>query len=150
MLIQDVHHFNVFRLFRRRFVIDFASIHCQQFALLTNRQSRRIRLDEHGPHLHIPSLLQLFFRNSFSTFNWPICAYNSWVSTDSCSAGAAFSKAAAIFSSNSAFHLEIITGFTSNFLASSASVCWFFTASRATLALKVGENLRRVCFCILR
>jgi hypothetical protein len=66
--------------------------------------------------------------------------YNSLESSSLESLSPDFSNVADRFSKNSAFHLEIITGFTSNFLDNSASVCWFFTASNATLALKVGLN----------
>jgi hypothetical protein len=59
-----------------------------------------------------------------------------------------YSKAAAIFTGNSAFQREIIIGLTSNFLASSASACWFFKTSRATLALMAGANFLRVFFFI--
>src|SRR6185437_1293289 len=123
MLIHDLHDLDILRFFSYWLIVQPASMHLQQFALPAHRNSLQSRLNEQSAGLHIPSLAQVFFKNSFSTFNWPICAYNAWVSTSSFSAAPFFSKAAAIFSRNSAFHLEIITGLTSNLTASSASVC---------------------------
>ena len=44
---------------------------------------------------------------------------------------------------------DMITWLTSNFLVSSAKVCWPFTTSKATLAMKTGENFLLVCFFII-
>jgi hypothetical protein len=54
-------------------------------------------------------------------------------------------KVADRFAKNSDFHLEMVTAFTSNFCDNWAKVSWPLTASRATFALKLGVNLRRVC-----
>ena len=51
-----------------------------------------------------------------------------------------------IRSKNSDFHLVIMTGWTSNFLDSSANVWSFLVASNATFALKAGANLGLVTF----
>ena len=75
----------------------------------------------------------------------PLCEQKR-VRRDGTVGGPFFSKAADMFSRNSAFHLEIITWFTSNLTASSASVCWFLMASSATLALKSAEIFRRFVF----
>lgn len=85
-----------------------------------------------------------FFKNSFSTFNWPMAANNSYESLL-----IVFSNVTVRFPKNAAFHLKIITLFNSNFLDSSASIFWFLTASRAILALKAVLNFLRVYFFVI-
>src|SRR5665213_1169139 len=148
VFIHDFHHLNVLGLFGNRLIIQMAPVHTEQLALPAHGYFLYPGAYQTHPLNYPPSLLKLFFKNSFSTLSWPIWAYNTWVSMSGSSALLPFSKAAPIFSSNSAFQREIIIGLTSNFFASSASVCWFFTASRATLALKAGANFRRVFFFI--
>src|SRR5665213_3618655 len=148
VFVHNLHHFNVLWFFRSRLVVQPASVDTQKFALPAYRQLLYPGGYQTSPFGYPPSLLKLFFKNSFSTLSCPIWAYNSWVSTSGSSALLPFSKTAPMLASNSAFQREIMIGLTSNFLLSSASVCWFFTASRATLALKTGANFRRCCFFI--
>src|SRR5450432_614948 len=148
VFIHYLHHFNVLRFFSNRFIIQAASVDAEKFALPANRELLFLATYLACPVRYPPSFLKLFFKNSFSTLSCPIWACNSWVSTSGSSALLPFSKAAPMLASNSALQREIIIGLTSNFLASSARVCWFFKASRATLALKAGANFRRVFFFI--
>jgi hypothetical protein len=54
-----------------------------------------------------------------------------------------------MYSRNSVFHLEIITGLTSNFTPSLESVYYFLLASKVTLALNSIENLHLVYLLII-
>lgn len=47
-------------------------------------------------------------------------------------------------------HFEIITELTSNIVASSASVCWFFTISRAAFAVNAALNFDAFASSYLR
>ena len=74
MSIQHVHHFQVFWFLRNRFVVDSVPANAQQITLAAYGELSMSGLQQLKALVYIPSFLQLFFKNSFSTFSWPIWA----------------------------------------------------------------------------
>src|SRR5665213_2358525 len=122
VFIHDFHHLNVLGLFGNRLIIQTAPVHTEQLALPAHGYFLYPGAYQTHPLNYPPSLLKLFFKNSFSTLSWPIWAYSSWVSMSGSSVLPDFSNTDPILASNSAFQREIMIGLTSKVLASSASV----------------------------
>ena len=72
--IHDIHHLDVLGFFRSWLVIHLAAVDGQKLTLFADRDFQYPGLNQLCPQISIPSFLQLFFKKSFSTFNWPICA----------------------------------------------------------------------------
>src|ERR1700761_3248522 len=140
--VDPAHPREVGRRHRFRLVIDRRARDPQQPCLGGKRQC--VASVNHRFALSNPALLSAPDKKSFCNVNSPISACSSFKSTPASAVSRPPPKTDVAPSSNCVFHAVIWFGWTSNCLASSASVLSPLIAAIATLTLNAGECVRRV------